>query len=118
MAATPEDIARSMSTHDFGRAMQHLAEDVVWRPGGDEPIVGRDAVIRACTDLAAELDGVQVDLRSVRVIAAGAAVVVETLATYTAPGGDTSAVASCDLYDFAGDDLIAISSYNVEVAVD
>jgi hypothetical protein len=49
------------------------------------------------------------------VIAAGSDnVAVDTFARYTRPDGMT-AVASCDIYEFNGDEIAAITSYAVEV---
>ena len=49
------------------------------------------------------------------VVAAGSdAVAVDTFARYTRPDGMT-AVASCDIYEFSGDKITAITSYAVEV---
>jgi hypothetical protein len=45
------------------------------------------------------------------------AVAVDTFARYTRPDGVT-AVASCDIYEFAGDEITAITSYAVEVDPD
>ena len=42
------------------------------------------------------------------------AVAVDTFAHYTRPDGVT-AVASCDIYEFAGEHITAITSYAVEV---
>ena len=42
------------------------------------------------------------------------AVAVDTFAHYTRPDGLT-AVASCDIYEFAGEQITAITSYAVEV---
>ena len=48
-------------------------------------------------------------------VAAGADVVaVDTFARYTGPDG-TTAVASCDIYEFNGSKIAAITSYAVEV---
>jgi hypothetical protein len=49
------------------------------------------------------------------VIAAGSDnVAVDTFARYTRPDGMT-AVASCDIYEFNGEEIAAITSYAVEV---
>jgi hypothetical protein len=41
-------------------------------------------------------------------------VAVDTLARYTGPNGTTT-VASCDIYEFTGEEIAAITSYAVEV---
>ena len=48
-------------------------------------------------------------------VAAGSDVVaVDTFARYSGPSGLT-AVASCDIYEFTGEEITAITSYAVEV---
>ena len=118
MTQTPEDIARAVSTHDFQRAIPHFAETLVWRAIGAGVTSGRADVTRQCTDLAAELDGVTVELRHLRVIGGAESVVVESLTAYTGDDGEISTVASCDVYDFADGVLTGITSYNVEVPPD
>lgn len=46
--------------------------------------------------------------------AASDAVAVDTFARYSGPNG-TTAVASCDIYEFTGEQISAITSYAVEV---
>jgi hypothetical protein len=49
------------------------------------------------------------------VVAAGTdTVAVDTFARYSGPNG-TTAVASCDIYEFTGEEISAITSYAVEV---
>ena len=52
---------------------------------------------------------------TVQVVAAGSdTVAVDTFARYSGPAGVT-AVASCDIYEFTGEQVAAITSYAVEV---
>ena len=109
-----EDVAAAVSGHRFEEALPHLGEEVVWDAVGAEPMTGREAVAAAFREAGAALASVRTDFTRFRVLSAGDTVVVDSVAIYTEPDGE-STVAACDLYDFESDRLIAIRSYNVEV---
>lgn len=115
MELTNEDIARSISSHHFEPAIPRLAEDIVWTLVGEEPVRGRDAVIALLEATEAELAATTAEFHQFRSLIAGDTVVVDSVALYTDATGDRSRVASCDLYDFVGGDLIEIRSYNIEL---
>jgi hypothetical protein len=69
--------------------------------GGDHDR-GKQAVVEACEASSAHLHGVMTTLRDFRVIVADASVVIVSAADYL-DGDGTSTVASCDIYDFAGE---------------
>jgi len=110
------ELARAFSEHRFTDVLPHLHESVVWAsPGGDD-VTGPEGVERVCGLTADYLAGVETEFVRFRVIEAGAIVVVESEATYTAADGEVDRVASCDLYEFDADGRIAaITSYNVEL---
>lgn len=75
---------------------------------------GADAVRRTCQDTLESLKGTSVEFDR-RVTAAGDDVVaVDTVVRYVRPDGVT-AVASCAIYEFAGEQITTITSYAVEV---
>ncbi len=115
MSSSPEQIASAISGHRFEEAIDQIAPDVNWDVVGESPLHGRDAVVDACRQLAAHLTDVTTEFRRFRTIVAGDSVVVDSLADYTDAAGDTTTVRSCDIYDFTGDRLTAIASYNVEI---
>jgi limonene-1,2-epoxide hydrolase len=115
MAASKEEIARAFSSHRFAEVYPHLAEDVVWEAVGGATIRGRAAVVAACEEAIAELAGVTTELRRFKAVVGDEAVAIDALATYVDADKQTSAVAACDIYEFAGAELAAITSYNIEV---
>jgi hypothetical protein len=117
-SASEEAIARAFSGHDFASAYEHMAQEISWTLVGGERLVGRDAVVRRCEESAAYIAGVTTRFAKLEVLSGGGFVVVESEATFTDDGGDTSIVASCDVYRFSGGMLSAISSYNVELPDD
>ena len=114
---TPIAIATAFSEHRFAEALPHLDPGVRWRLVGGPTLVGPDAVREACEATAAELAGATTTFSHLRVIDAGATVVVDATATYAGSDG-TSTVASCDIYDVADGRVVAITSYTVELPAD
>jgi ketosteroid isomerase-like protein len=75
---------------------------------------GADAVRQTCRDTTESLEGTTTAYDRCVVAAGPDAVAVDTFARYTRPDGMT-AVASCDIYEFSGEEITAITSYAVEV---
>lgn len=114
MAFDQAAVARAFSEHRFDDALGHLAKDVKWTIVGGMVLEGADAVRRTCQDTLESLQGTAVEFDR-RVTAAGADVVaVDTVVRYVRPDGVT-AVASCAIYEFAGEQISTITSYAVEV---
>lgn len=108
-------MAEAFASHRFAEATGALADDAVWVQHGGETLEGRAAIVAACEATTAGLADVATRFRTFRSIDGGASVVVDAVGEYTEPDGSVSAVASCDLFDFAGDALVRITSYTVEV---
>jgi len=115
---TIDEIAQAFSSHRFAEAYPHLAADVRWDLVGGAPLTGRDAVIAACEESLAYLSQATTDFRKFRSVVGTDAVVVDSLAEYSAADGQTSVVASCDIYDFVNGEVATITSYTVEVGED
>ena len=75
---------------------------------------GADAVRQTCRDTMESLEGTTTTYERCVIAAGVGAVAVDTFARYTRPDGMT-AVASCDIYEFAEDQITAITSYAVEI---
>nr|WP_232425819.1 nuclear transport factor 2 family protein [Mycobacterium sp. JS623] len=75
---------------------------------------GADAVRHTCGETLESLEGTTTTYDRCVVAAGSDVVAVDTFAHYTRPDGMT-AVASCDIYEFSGDEITAITSYAVEV---
>jgi ketosteroid isomerase-like protein len=117
MAFDPGAIARAFSEHRFDEALDSLSKDVRWTIVGYMVLEGADAVRHTCRDTASSLEDTTTTYDRC-VVAEGADVVaVDTFARYSGPGGVT-AVASCDIYEFVGEEITAITSYAVEVDPD
>lgn len=114
---THEDLARAFSGHDFEQAVEHLADDVRWVLVGQSVVEGRDGVVAACRATADELTDVTTTFRRFVSAASGHVAVVDAVGVYDSPDGIT-AVSSCDIYEFTGEQITTITSYTVEVDPD
>jgi ketosteroid isomerase-like protein len=115
MSLTPAEIAEAFSSHRFSEAYPQIADDVEWRLVGGPTLAGKAALVEDCEDTERELSNTQTMFTRFRSIVGDRTVVVDSVAEYQAPDGSTTAVASCDLYDFDGETVVAITSYTVEL---
>ena len=111
---TPTEIAEAFSHHEFDRTYEHFTEDISWHHIGGDQEMGKTAVVAACSRSAQDLAGMTTTFTAFRTLPAEDTVVVLSTADYV-QGDERSTVSSCDVYDFAGSKLTAITSYEVEV---
>jgi len=111
---TMTQVAEAFCRHRFAETYASLGDDVEWRLVGGSAIRGKAEVMAACEQSAVELAGVTTSFSRFRVIAATDCAIVESEAEYQA-SADTSRVASCDIFDFVGDRVMAITSFTVEL---
>jgi ketosteroid isomerase-like protein len=114
MAFDPAAVGRAFSEHRFDEALGHLAKDVRWTIVGYMVLEGADAVRQTCRETLESLEDTTTTYDRCVVAAGSDTVAVDTFAHYKRPDGET-AVASCDIYEFRGDEITAITSYAVEV---
>ena len=112
---TPEAVATAFSGHRFAEAYPALHDDVRWSLVGGPVIDGRASVVEACESSAAELTETRTRFTRFETVVGGDAVVVDAEAEYEAADGSMTTVASCDLYRFLGEKVVAITSYNIEL---
>lgn len=110
-------IALAFSTHRFEESLPHLARDIRWTIVGYMVLEGADAVIRTCKETRASLADTETSTLRCVVAAQGDVVAVDTVARYRGPNGVT-AVAGCDIIEFTGNRISAITSYAVQVDPD
>jgi SnoaL-like domain len=111
-----ERIAEAFSRHRFAEAYPHLLDDVRWRIVGDRQVVGRADVVSTCEQSAEYLAGVTTTFSKFRLLAGTDSVVVDSEAAYVDQDGQSSTVASCDIFDFSDGRLSTITSYTIELA--
>jgi ketosteroid isomerase-like protein len=110
---TPSDIAAAFSGHRFSEAYEALSEDVRWVAIGGDSTIGREAVIEVCEGTARALANTTTEFPRFLIIDGGDAVAVDSVARYVDAAGDTTAVASCDVYEFRDGFVARITSYTV-----
>lgn len=116
MDLSNEQIAEAFSRHRFAETYPYLAGDVRWTLVGGQDIVGSKDVMGTCDENAGYLGSVTTRFTKFRVVTGADTVVVDSTTEYV-DGDETSVVASCDLYDFAGGKLTGITSYSVDLPV-
>ena len=114
MAFDPGAVGRAFSEHRFDEALPHLAKDVRWTVVGYMVLEGADAVRQTCRETLESLEGTTTTYDRCVMAVDERVVAVDTLARYSGPNGVTS-VASCDIYEFTGEEITAITSYAVEI---
>ncbi|MBW8710163.1 MAG: nuclear transport factor 2 family protein [Mycobacterium sp.] len=117
MAFDPGAVGRAFSEHRFDEALPYLAKDVRWTVVGYMVLEGADAVRQTCGETLGSLEDTTTTYDRCVIAAQDDVVAVDTFAHYTRPDGET-AVASCDIYEFSGEEITAITSYAVEVDPD
>jgi ketosteroid isomerase-like protein len=112
---TPHDIASAFSGHRFAETYEFLSDNVRWVAVGGETTIGRDAVIDICETTSRELADTRTEFLRFLIIDGDEAVAVDSLARYIEDSGDTTTVASCDIYEFLEGRVATITSYTVLV---
>lgn len=112
---TNERIAEAFSRHAFAIAYPHIAEDVIWDNVSGPQITGKADLMDTCNQSAAYLAGVTTRFSRFRSVVGEHSVVIDSLADYIDGDGETTTVASCDIYDFADGLLFRIRSYTIEL---
>jgi SnoaL-like domain len=115
MSPAIEGVAHAFSTHRLENVGEALADAVEWNLVGAEPIVGRDAVLDAYTAMTTELADTETTFTELRSVSDGVSVVIDGVGKYVDGEGVTSVVASCDIYEFTGQRISRITSYNIEL---
>ena len=115
ISETNRAVAEAFSKHRFSDTYDHLAPEVTWTARGESLNVGKDAVIAACEASDRELAQMTTEFLTFRSVFQGDVVAVESVGRYQDPGGESSFVASVDLYDFVDGHLTRIVSYATEI---
>ncbi|MHA3021488.1 nuclear transport factor 2 family protein [Mycobacterium sp. BMJ-28] len=110
-------VALAFSTHRFEESLGHLAKDVRWTIVGFMVLEGADAVIRTCRETREGLAETVTEVDRCMVAGDGDVVAVDMFSRYSGPNG-TTAVAGCDIFEFAHNRIVAITSYAVQVDPD
>ena len=92
-----------------------MADEIKWNIVGRKELAGREAVIATCAESAKFLETVSTTFTRLKIIRAETFVVVEGAAQFQDQENQTSSVASCDVFQFSGEQLVEITSYVIEL---
>jgi len=109
-------IAEAFSHSRFTETYSYLMDDVRWNLVGDRRIAGREDVMDTCEHSAEYLAGVTTRFTKFKIVAGESSVVIASEAEYVDDDGQSSVVASCDIYDFSAGRLAEITSYTIELS--
>ena len=112
-----EELARAFSGHRFEETFERIAPDATWHLVGQARVEGRDAIVTACRGTSQENAGVETGWLRFVSTGTGDVVAVDAVGRYAGPDG-VAVVSSCDIYEFHGGVVTAITSYAVELPSD
>jgi len=115
MGLSIDQIAEAFCSYRFVVTYAYMADEIKWNIVGREELVGREAVIARCAESAQFLETVSTTSTKLKVNRAETCVVVEGAAQFQGQEGQTSSVASCDVYQFLDGRLVEITSYVIEL---
>lgn len=112
---TNEFIAKSFSLSDFQVTYPYLDETISWRTVGEEPIVGKQAVIDHTQQVRQYFNTIETDFEVEEVIGTDNKIIVTGVGRFNNQG-NKSRVDACDIYSFNNDGLlVSIESYCVPI---
>src|SRR6476660_3689641 len=109
MAFDPGAGGRAFSEHRFDETLPHIAKDVRWTVLGYMGLEGADAVRQTCRETVRSREDPTTPYDRCVIAVDDRVVAGDTLARYAGPNG-TTAVTSCDIYEFSGEEITAITS--------
>jgi limonene-1,2-epoxide hydrolase len=115
MSLTVTDIAAAFSHHEFQDTYDYMLDDIEWMLVGERHIRGKVNVVATCEESSKYLTTVRTRFITFTVIEAENSVVIDSRAEYVDAEGESSLIASCDIYEFDDGNLAAITSYTVEL---
>jgi hypothetical protein len=115
MSLNMEQIAEAFCSHRFGETYPYMADEIKWNMIGREELTGREAVIDQCKQSVKFLETVSTTLAKPKIYRAENCVVLEGAAQFQDQQNKTSAVASCDVFQFSDGRLVQITSYVIDL---
>lgn len=115
MSLNIDQIAEAFSRHRFVVIYPYMADEIKWNIVGREELMGRGAVIDRCDKSAKFLETVSITITKLKINRAETFVVVEGAAQFQDQENQTSSVASCDVFQFSDERLVAITSCVIEL---
>ncbi len=112
---TISQIAEAISKHNFESTYEYFSDEIIWNMIGANVVRGKENVKKTCEESAKYLASIKTTFNTFKTHTAQNTIIVESSADYIDDKNDKSTVSSCDVYNFDGDKLIDITSYNIEL---
>lgn len=108
--------AAAFCSHRFAATYPYMADEIQWNIVGKGDLAGREAVINRCAQAAKFLETVSTTALKRKFHRAETCVVVEGAAQFQDREDQISSVTSCDVFQFAAERLVEITSYVIELS--
>jgi hypothetical protein len=115
MSPTIAETAEAFSRHRFEETYPFMLDEAEWTLVGAEQVRGKPDIVRVCQESASDLENTRASFSRFKIITTDDCVVIDSRAEYVEDNGESSHVASCDIYEFIDGNIAAITSYAVEV---
>jgi hypothetical protein len=115
MSPTITETAEAFSRHRFEDTYPFILDEAEWALVGGEQIRGKTDIVRVCAETAHELENATTSFSRFKVITTDDCVVIDSRAEYIDADGESSHVASCDIFEFVDGNIAAITSYAAEI---
>jgi len=108
-------VAEAFSGHRFRDAYDHLDPDVLWVNIGGPRFAGKQAVVEASEGTLTGLATTETAFTRFVIVRDDVTSAVDVVAGYTDVDGNTTTVASCDIYEFRDGLVVRVTSYAAEI---
>ena len=115
MSPTISETAEAFCRHRFKDTYPFILDEAEWTLVGGEKLHGKTDIVAVCEETASELENTTTMFDTLKVIASDDCVVIDSRAEYIDGKGESSHVASCDIFDFIDGNIAAITSYTIEI---
>jgi hypothetical protein len=116
MKKSIKKISEDFSRHHFEQTYPYLSDTIQWHLIGDKVLVGKESIMETCNQSAQYLKSVKTQFKKFKTVKSDNCVVIDSLADYIDDNDAVTAVASCDIYEFVGGQLVQITSYCIEIS--
>jgi len=115
MSLENHQLAEAFCRWKFTEVYPYFADEIKWNAVGRNEYVGREAVIAQCEEATKFLATVTTLYDKLKIHRAETCVIVEGTAQFQDREKRTLSVASCDVFRFAEDRLVEITSYVIDL---
>jgi ketosteroid isomerase-like protein len=112
MKATNKEISDHFSKGNFPFCYNYFADNMEWNLVGNEITRGKNSIIEHCNKMTIEMS--TATLRNTNIIGENENIAIEGICSYTDSDNNPAELAYCDVFRFANDKIVSITSYCIE----